>query len=133
MYASPSWYIYLRTLNLSPEVMKILSRTPWWCKLWKPKDRIRPLSKINIQNITSSLFILYVVIRSERRNWEGAEDYFAKLKLIKSLVSSFIQPWTRVVFEFIVLIDDAWLRNESTSVSHLISPSSKLSLNPRGL
>lgn len=37
----------LRTLDLSPEVMRILAMTLWWCKLWKPKDRIKPLSKTN--------------------------------------------------------------------------------------
>lgn len=44
----------------------------------------------------------------------GAEDYFAKVELVKSSLSSFIQPWTRVVFEFIVLMDIVLLRNKSS-------------------
>ena len=53
----------LRTLDLSPEVMRMLAVLLRWYKLWKSKDRIKPLSKINIKKkISSSLFIMYVVI-----------------------------------------------------------------------
>ena len=52
-----------RTLDLSPEVMRMLAVLLRWYKLWKSKDRIKPLSKINIKKkISYSLFIMYVVI-----------------------------------------------------------------------
>ena len=42
-------FMELRTLDLSPEVMRMLAVLLWWYKLWKSKDRIKPLSKINIK------------------------------------------------------------------------------------
>ena len=37
------------TLDLSPEGMRMLAVILWWYKLWKPKDRRKPLSEINIK------------------------------------------------------------------------------------
>lgn len=44
----------------------------------KIKGQEKALSKINTPNITASLIIMYVVIRSERRNWEGLKTTLQK-------------------------------------------------------
>ena len=56
---------------------------------------------------------MYVVIRSKGRNWEVAEDYFAK-RSFNTLVSSFIHLCARATSEFTVLIDCVWLRSEQS-------------------
>ena len=62
----------VRTLDLSPEVMRMLAVILWWCKLWKPKDRRKPLSKINIKK--NRFFPLYYVCgdKVKRKELEGS-------------------------------------------------------------
>ena len=83
-----------------------------WCKLWKPKDRRKPLSKINIKK--NRFFPLYYVCgdKVKRKELEGSWRLLCKMELLISLMSSFIRLCAGVAFEFTVLIDCVWLRNE---------------------